>query len=152
MDPGRIFTELLSCIVFTFYTVLCFTQVPLKIKTWHNLKNTPKYLTWRWEKQKHWILTFIFGYVRAVTSHASIDVYDCLYISLSNRHTLPKDTKDWTDLDYTLNVKSRTEFRFSVCIGKCKLMSWINVRAQRLRSSKQKYNQLKTVSNTSTVT
>lgn len=48
----------------------------------------------RKKKQKHWILTFIFGYVRAVTSHASIDVYDCLYIFLSNRHILLKDTKD----------------------------------------------------------
>lgn len=33
VDPGRIFTKLLSRIVFTLYTVLCFTQVPLKIKT-----------------------------------------------------------------------------------------------------------------------
>lgn len=48
----------------------------------------------RGKKKKHWILTFIFGYVRAVTSHARIDVYDCLYIFLSNRHILLKDTKD----------------------------------------------------------
>lgn len=67
----------------------------------------------------------------------------------SDAFSCQKDIKHWANVNYSLNVKSGTEFMFTAHIGKCKLMHTEGiVRAQRLESSKQKYNQLKSPSNT----
>lgn len=71
---GRMFTQLLHHAYFTFYIFFVLHRFPWKFKCGITFKKL-KYLTWRSKKQKHQALNFTPGYLRTISSHASIDVY-----------------------------------------------------------------------------